>query len=175
MNNKGFSLIELIVVIILISILAVSVAPKFDGTASYEAHTHRAQLISALRLTQQRAMQQTNSTDGFCHQIVFDDVATRYGIPDRLDCDNTTFPLPLSDWVPDATGHLVDSRYQVSFVVIDKNGTTLNNPQKVAFDWMGRPSGACEGGCEINVVRPSETTLKITIEPEGYIHVFDLP
>ena len=169
MNNKGFSLIELIVVIILISILAVSVAPKFDGTESYEAHTHRAQLISALRLTQQRAMQQTNSTDGFCHQIVFDDVASRYGIPDRVDCSVTIFPLPLSDWEPDATGHLVDSRYQVSF---DVNG--LADPQTVGFDWMGRPTGNCLGGCAINVTS-STHVLKITIEPEGYIHVFDLP
>jgi len=169
MNHKGFSLIELIVVIILISILAVAVAPKFDGTASYEAHTHRAQLISSLRLTQQRAMQQTDVTDNFCHEIVFDDVKSRYGIPNRIDCTATS-PAFLPGWKEDATGHTVDDRYQVSF---DING--LANPQKVGFDWMGRPTGSCDGGCEINVTRPGETTLVVTIEPEGYIHVFDLP
>jgi len=169
MKSKGFSLIELIVVMILISILAVSVVPKFDGTAGYEAHTHRVQLISALRLTQQRAMQQTNTADSFCHQIVFDNVESRYGIPDRLDCTNTAFPLPLTDWVPDATGHLVDSRYQISF---DING--LTNPTKVGFDWMGRPTGTCAGGCVINIISAAQTS-KITIEAEGYIHVFDLP
>ncbi len=176
MNNRGFSLIELIVVIILIAILAVSVAPKFDGTASYEAHTHRAQLIAALRLTQQRAMQQTNTdstglagTANFCHQIVFDDVKSRYGIPNRIDCTPTN-PLFLPDWQPDATGHIVDSRYEVTFNI---NGAA--NPQTLGFDWMGRPTMDCDGGCEINVVRPGEKTLLITIEPEGYIHVFDLP
>jgi len=168
MNNKGFSLIELIVVIILISILAVSVAPKFDGSASYEAHSHRVQLISALRLTQQRAMQQTNASDGYCHEIVFDYDETRYGIPNRTDCTQTSPVFP-NDWKPDATGHLVDSSYQISF---DING--LTNPSTVGFDWMGRPTGTCAGGCVINVLSTVQT-LKITVEPEGYIHVFDLP
>ena len=169
MNNKGFTLIELIVVIILIGILAVSVAPKFDGTASYEAHTHRAQLISALRLTQQRAMQQTDSLDGYCHEIVFDDVESRYGIPNRITCDPTAPVFP-SSWETDATGHTVDARYQITY---DVNG--LVNPQTIGFDWMGRPTKSCAGGCEINVIHPTETSLKIYIEEEGYIHVFDLP
>lgn len=174
MSNKGFTLIELIVVIILISILAISVAPKFDGTASYEAHTHRAQLISALRLTQQRAMQQTNSTDGYCHQIVFDPDYPRYGIPDRTDCTITDFPSPVG-WVGDATGHLVDDRYEITFNVV-KNGVTAADPQRLSFDWLGRPKNSCDGGCVINVIRPNEQDLSITIEPEGYIHVFgDLP
>ena len=59
-SQHGFTLVELVTIIILIGILAVNVLPTFDGSASYEAHSHRAQLISALRLTQQRAMQQTD-------------------------------------------------------------------------------------------------------------------
>jgi len=176
MYNRGFTLIELIAVILLIAIVAVSVAPKFDGTASYEAHTHRAQLIAALRLTQQRAMQQTDSTEtiegNYCHQIVFD--VSLYGIPDRVDCSNTSFPTPIKDWIPDGTGHKVDDRYQITFNI---NGQV--NPKSVGFDWMGRPTGDCITGgvvgCEINIIHPSEKSLKITIEAEGYIHVFDLP
>ncbi len=36
-HQIGFTLVELVTVIILIGILAVAVLPKFDGTASYEA------------------------------------------------------------------------------------------------------------------------------------------
>lgn len=167
MNTKqiGFTIIELIMVIILIGILAVAVLPKFDGTASYEAHTHRAQLIAALRLTQQRAMQQTDTGDGYCHQLVFDDVEDRYGIPNRVDC-TTTDPVFPDGWLADATGHTVNSDYQVTFNI---NG--LANPQTVGFDWMGRPTKSCNGGCEINVVSSVET-LKLFIEEEGYINVF---
>jgi len=160
-TQHGFTLVELVTVIILIGILAVVVLPKFDGSASYEAHTHRAQLISALRLTQQRAMQQTN--DDYCHQLIFDNNAnvSRYGIPDRTDCSKTTFP---NNWQPDATGFEVDSKYEVSFQI---NGVA--NPSAVVFDSMGRPQGNCVGGCIINVTSGVET-LQIQIESEGYVH-----
>ena len=168
-NQFGFTLIELLTVIILIGILTVSVLSKFDGTASYEAHSHRAQLISALRLTQQRAMQQTDGNDGYCHQIVFDNDpnVSRYGVPDRLDCTVTSF----ASWQPDATGFEVDSKYQVSFGIDGSGG----NQSAVTFNGMGRPisneslGNNCSGGCVINVQSGIET-LQIKIEPEGYVH-----
>lgn len=171
-RNSGFTLIELVTVIIIVGILAVSVAPKFDGTASYEAHSHRAQLISALRLTQQRAMQQTDTSDGYCHQLIFDDDSTfsRYGVPDRVDCTVTTFSGLVPEWQPDATGFEVDNKYQVSFAIHGKT-----NPSAITFDSMGRPvsnanmANNCAGGCIINV-QSSIETLKIQIESEGYIH-----
>lgn len=170
--QRGFTLVELITVIILIGILAVNVLPKFDGTASYEAHTHRAQLISALRLTQQRAMQQTDLTAvdkgtvnerSYCHHIVFDDQKARYGVPDRLNCNELAFN---SGWdkEKDIAGHEVDTRYDISFAV---QGAA--NPAVVSFDWMGRPLGNCAGGCTIEVTSAVET-LDIIIETEGYIH-----
>jgi MSHA pilin protein MshC len=170
--NRGFTLIELITVIILLGILAVAVLPKFDGTASYEAHTHRAQLISALRLTQQRAMQQTDTDDGYCHQLVFDNdsLVSRYGVPDRVDCTVTTFSGQVPEWEPDATGFEVEKKYQVSFGI---QGQT--NPSAVTFDNMGRPvsnatiANNCVGGCIITV-QSSVETLRIQIESEGYIH-----
>jgi MSHA pilin protein MshC len=112
--KRGFTTIELVTVIIIVAILAVNVLPHFDGTASYEAHTHRAQLISALRLTQQRAMQQTNTTYGYCHEIIFDDIKDRYDIPNRIDCTPNVPVFPLN-WQADATGHAVSSRYQITF------------------------------------------------------------
>ena len=171
-RNSGFTLIELVTVIIIVGILAVSVAPKFDGTASYEAHSHRAQLISALRLTQQRAMQQTDTSDGYCHQLIFDNdsLVSRYGVPDRVDCAVTTFSGLVPEWQPDATGFAVDNKYQVSFAIHGKT-----NPSAITFDSMGRPvsnvsiANNCADGCIINV-QSSIETLQIQIESEGYIH-----
>lgn len=173
-TQHGFTLVELITVIILIGILAVAVLPKFDGTASYEAHTHRAQLISALRLTQQRAMQQTDDDDdGYCHQLVFDNhlKISRYGIPNRVDCSITVFTGQTPEWTPDATGFQVDSKYQVSFDIDGKD-----NPSAITFNSMGRPISNendelndCAGGCTI-YVRSSLENLEIKIESEGYIH-----
>ncbi|HCM47678.1 MAG TPA: MSHA biogenesis protein MshC [Colwellia sp.] len=170
--HRGFTTIELVTVIIIVAILAVNVLPRFDGTASYEAHTHRVQLISALRLTQQRAMQQTNTSNGYCNQLVFDNDSSvsRYGVPDRVDCNVTTFSGLVPEWQPDATGFEVGNKYQVNFAIHGKA-----NLSAITFDSMGRPvSNAtivnnCVGGCIINV-QSSVETLKIQIEAEGYIH-----
>jgi len=168
-NQTGFTIIELITVIILIGILAVAVLPKFDGTASYEAHSHRAQLISALRLTQQRAMQQTRpdmdlgTGNSYCHHIVFDSSKPRYGVPNRLNCGDTDF----TGWdaEKDLTGHQVEERYDIAF------NLSFSGDAIISFDSMGRPTGGCgdAGGCTIDVVSAVET-LKIEIEREGYIH-----
>lgn len=162
-KQRGFTLVELVTVIILIGILAVNVLPRFDGTSSYEAHTHRAQLISALRLTQQRAMQQTGDdiefNNSFCHQLIIED--SRYGIDDRNDCNNTN--ILRNDWQPDSTGHIVEERYNITFRL------AANNPSFVSFDWLGKPLADCAGGCTIFVDSAVES-LEITIEAEGYIH-----
>ena len=169
-KQQGFTIVELVTVIVLIGILTVVIAPKFSGTDTYEAHAHRSQLISALRLTQQRAMQQTNpnatGAGYYCHQIVFDNVKVRYGVPDRLDCSTTTFP---NSWQPDATGFEVDNKYEVSFQI---NGVA--NPSIVAFDSMGRPLDDCLDGCFINI-KSSVEILQIQIELEGYIRAIKTP
>lgn len=59
-NVQGFSVIELIVVIILLGIIAVTAGPAFmsrDGIAEQRVQT---ELLSLLRLSQERAMQDVN-------------------------------------------------------------------------------------------------------------------
>lgn len=53
---SGFTLVELIVVILITGILSISVAPRFFGVSSYEDRKASDELITALRHTQQMAM-----------------------------------------------------------------------------------------------------------------------
>jgi len=55
-SQKGFTLVELIVVILLIGILSISIAPRFFAVTSYEDRKASDELRSALRHTQQLAM-----------------------------------------------------------------------------------------------------------------------
>jgi len=158
-RTTGFTLIEVIAVLVLITILAASAASKFTGSDTFEAHTFRTSLISALRLTQQRAMQQTDTSTGYCHQIIIEN--NRYGIPDRSDCAVITFPAL---WEPDSTGLVVESRYNISFQI-----DGVSNPGQLSFDHMGRPLNDCNNGCDISITSNVET-LKIRIVSEGYIY-----
>ena len=152
----GFTLVEVVTVLVLIGILAVIIVPKFNGTSSFEAYPYRSEMISKLRLAQQRAMQQTNTSDNYCHQIVIE--PKRFGTPDRVDCTITTFP---SNWQPDAVG--LEVEHSVSYSITGKTKPIID------FNSMGVPLKDCLNGCIINVVS-SEETLQIKIESQGYIH-----
>jgi MSHA pilin protein MshC len=160
-NNNGFTLVEVVIVLILVSILAVTAAKHFFGNSPYEAYTFRASLLSALRLTQQRAMQQTHSN--FCHSLIIND--HRYGIPDRNNCAVTDLStLDINNL--SKTSLIVDTnKYTVSFSIAGKT-----NPSIVGFDAMGRPLNDCDSGCDIQVSSELDN-LTIRIESEGYIHV----
>lgn len=55
-KNTGFTLVELIVVILIIGILSISIAPRFFTISSYEERRALDELLTALRHTQQMAM-----------------------------------------------------------------------------------------------------------------------
>jgi MSHA pilin protein MshC len=154
-RQYGFTMIELIVVIIMIAIMAVTVIPKFFTSTGFQEYTYQAEVITKLRSIQLRAMQQTNSNNQ-CHTVLV--TKSALGIPEP--CDST---------LPDG--------WQGENIETDESGTTnveIDPNHKVAFspigfsftfDGMGRPS--CSP-CLITVI--GDSTLKITIESEGYIH-----
>jgi len=55
-KTSGFTLVELIVVILIVGILSVSIAPRFFGVTAYENRKVTDELLSALRYSQQMAM-----------------------------------------------------------------------------------------------------------------------
>jgi len=60
-NNRGFTLIELVTVMIIIGILSATILPKFFSSSGYEEYTYRSEIISFLRSAQLRSMQQVNN------------------------------------------------------------------------------------------------------------------
>jgi MSHA pilin protein MshC len=59
MKSQGFTLIELIIILVIIGILAVSASPIFISDSGTKSQTTRLQAMSILRAVQQQAMQDT--------------------------------------------------------------------------------------------------------------------
>lgn len=168
-QNHGFTLVETVITIIILAILAVSVLPKFLGSSDYTPYTYRDQMLSALRLQQTKAMQQTNGLT--CHQLLI--TSTKFGQPDTNACSLPTLPSFSNTWQAwDAatntgvsiTNLAVASNDNVSWGILSLSGN-----QTINFDSLGRPTESCAGGCSIVITGNESTTIKI--EAQGYIHV----
>ena len=73
--RKGFTLVELVIVILLLGILAAFAVPKWLGKGGFEIHTLRDELVARLRLVQ--TMNMNEGTDR-CTQLVVE--ANRFGL-----------------------------------------------------------------------------------------------
>lgn len=158
LKYKGFTLVELIIVIVLIGILAVVAAPKMSFSAK-DANTYefRDRLLSLLRHTQLQAIQNTSST---CNRVVI-----QTGVfGQNNNCSNNSVPSSFTNDFLGLTANENPSA-QVSFQV---NNSAINSIFDVRFNALGQPLEDCLGGCTVQII--GEDTLTITIEAQGYIH-----
>jgi MSHA pilin protein MshC len=153
--QMGFTLIELIVVIIMIGILSVSVVPKIFTSSGYEEFGYQAETIAKLRAIQLRAMQDTVTIappvpPARCLLVYV--TAKKLGIPDD-NCETPSF----SSSNEQSSTIVKISEQQVSFD--DQSGG-----YSFSFDQMGRPDQA-----RTITINGSEQSLTISINAEGYI------
>ena len=168
MKQQGFTLIELIIVIILLGILATTAMPKFFNSQGFEEYTYRNEVISTLRTIQLRAMQHT--ADDSCHQIKITSSMLGLTATDSSDsagnyCDESAW-FDATDLAAGNDGALtveIDDAHSVTFLVA---GASANY---FSFDSLGRAVDCPSDPCDITVI--GETTLTIRISEEGYIYV----
>ena len=170
---SGFTLFELVIVIILLGILAATAIPKFIGKGDFEGQAYRDQLVQLLKTVQQQAMSCDDACrvslagkpsdpltgDAYaCNRVVI--TTERFGIPTNCGTSlPTSFPADhLGMSVTEATSA------NVSFSV---SGDVNVSTTTLAFDSMGIVSN-CTSGCDISII--GEQTLTIRIESQGYIH-----
>lgn len=170
MVNQGFTLIELVVVIIIIGVLSVSVLPRFFSSSGFEEYAYRDEIATKLRAIQLRAMQQagTGFSNGQCNEVVLHSSGKLIGTPDVSGCTGSrSFSNNFGD-AKDQVGGIakevkVDDDHNVTIT------SSAGNSIIFEFDRWGRPLGDCAVGCEIYVTGAQQLTIEINAE--GYIYV----
>ncbi len=142
--QRGFTLIELIVTLIIISILAVTALPRFLGTQGFKEVAVRDELVNKLRLVQMQAMNAPSTT---CVQLIIED--------DQFGLSKT-----------EADGSCPESATDLTLVT-PLDGVTVTTGQ-ISFNWLGQATLLCDGGCDLLVTGSQTETVRI--EPEGFIH-----
>ncbi len=156
-KSCGFTLIELIVVIMLIAIMAATVLPKFFSSKGFEEHAYRDELITKLRAVQLRAMQQTNGNTCQFIKISASSIGLLATTLNATTCEPS--------YAGATTTVTIDNNHNISFTISE----SLPN---FSFSSMGRPLGCiATDPCEITLTVVGESSIEIKINTEGYIYV----
>lgn len=168
----GFTLLELIVVMIILGILAVYAVPKFSGAGGYSEYTYQNRLISVLRNMQVRAMQ--DSRPSFCHrinfiststQVAFGPASTNYISGNEAATCATSIDYNSPEFLRTSATEILES--SVAMIAVD--GSTVINT--IDFNSFGSPQTAvsnCSAGCRVTFT--GQAAAQVCIESEGFIH-----
>jgi len=159
--EQGFTIIELILVIVLIGILAVTVAPKMFNSNGFEEHAYQAQIIATLRSIQLRAMQQTHVGNNACHTVVVQSTLLTVGGSCKINEKKSNTVTATNEYSLNDLDVQVDAGHSVTFSTAGMSSNTFT------FDSNGTPSN-CNSPCEIKII--GSETLTVKIESQGYIH-----
>ncbi|MBC3766112.1 prepilin-type N-terminal cleavage/methylation domain-containing protein [Neptunicella marina] len=168
-KSNGFTLIELIVVIIIVGILSVVVAARFQGKSGFAEYTWQKRGIAALRYVQLQAMQDTSATNsGACYRLNVDTTNNQFGLPPVADsCSDN---IDINRHLASSSGNGEMDNDDVSISLSDNTSGIING---IGFNGLGQPVDAannaiCVSGCTMSFT--DSLSANICIESQGFVH-----
>lgn len=152
-RHSGFTLVELIVLLIVAGVLAAAVLPRWHADTGFESRGFRDELMAGLRYAQKSAVAARRTV---CATFASPPAKASFSISTAQGASDCSAGSTLVG--PDGSALVVEAKQGVNFAA--------PLPADVIFDSAGRPGAAAS----ISVSDlPSE--LAITIEAEtGYVH-----
>ena len=145
-RQQGFTLIELVMVIIVLAIISVTAASRYASKSSFSAELIRDQAMSIARQIQIGAMQQQQFA---CTTLTIAD--SLFGCATRQN--STNYLTTANDQVT------ITPNYFLGF-------NLLGQP----FNPQGERQCMTGSGCEITFTTSNNNQAKMCINPQGYIH-----
>lgn len=163
-HNAGFTLIELVIVMVVAAVLLVSAGGRFFSAADVSVYQVRDQLIGQLRQLQTRSMQDVAGLKTRCPVLVITSTGAAQATSNAC-ASNASFTSTSND----------ASQLQWNGATVSVSTGAL--PQLFRFDSWGRPvlydnllnaSGLCSAGCTITVSRDG-VSAALCVNSSGYI------
>lgn len=156
-SQTGFTLVELVVVILIGGILAVTVLPKFLSFEDESLQGQRDQLLALSHQLQLQSMQDTASLSTSCPTLVITETAAGFAESNACNAaasfnQNSENPQQIS-W---QTGAIISS--------------DVGLPLLLRFDSWGRPQGACANGCSIQLSL-NNVEQRLCLNRSGYLQL----
>lgn len=154
---NGFTLVELITVMLLLAILSTYAVSRFFGANSFDRHMIKSELISSLRLTQQRSMHRS-------------ELCNRWGIVQNQVgqvLEDTNMACRAAIAIDESDSSFVDiAAYDATVFLTSADGSPF-----IDFDSMGRPKqcATSSGQCRLTVQPQSGMSLSVCINTQGGI------
>ncbi|MDO6524148.1 type IV pilin protein [Motilimonas sp. 1_MG-2023] len=171
-KTTGFTLVELVIVIILIGALAAFALPKLLSSGSFEDYTVRDQLVSRLRISQLQNMNadpSPNAAVNACYWTVVQVSAAGrciYSLETVRSGASCTAPAASISCDASAPEHQGDPYDLVGF-----SSKVTISPANYLFDYHGIEQVGCGNSFPCDISINSGNHLSIRIEQQGYIHV----
>ncbi len=157
LRQSGFTIVELVAVIVITGIIAAIAAPRFIGVDAFDARGSFSTLVSALRYAQKTAIAQRTTV---CMSVDTTTKIVTLTYRNSADCSLAS------------TGTATDPATQAAYSKTLSNNVTITAPvSTIGFDGLGRPvPNAASTFTITNAVVPGESIRVITVEAEtGYV------
>lgn len=153
--NKGFTLVELIVVILLLAIISATAISRFSGRQSYELYALQEQAASVIRQVQLNRMQSNMDMSVIGAQSLRL-VAANNCIGSQSACDN------LSETRSDV---IVSNDYSFS------SAPTSSYSSPIEFNLLGNPENTASSGVQIIISsNNSSDRAWVCINSQGFVY-----